>query len=202
MNSSTKIPRVERLSPDERKEVERMLKAANQLAQTLQEVAFTNQWCIKDKPYSGVWLARGTGYPIVGRFFIKQIGLDRVEGFVEQESRAKIYGKCNKDLFDLNVQWSNGDLTNIGVAYNPETKESTQLQGRMNPIRTSLKFPYVHYRLIPGTNEYDEEFGNKGSLNKYVIDAKSKDLFDKLLDNFNAVSQLYENISFERLVCW
>mmetsp|Transcript_10066 Transcript_10066/g.18314 ORF Transcript_10066/g.18314 Transcript_10066/m.18314 type:complete len:359 (-) Transcript_10066:108-1184(-) len=193
------IPRISGLNAEERKSVERLLKSPNQLAQTLQEVAFTNKWCKKDKPYSGVWLARGTGYPIVGRFFIKQIGLDKVEGFVEQESRAKIFGKCNKDWFDLNVQWSNGDLTHVGVAYNPESKDAKQLQGRMNPIRTSLKFPYVHYRLIPGTSEYDEDFGNKGSLNKYVIDAKAKDLYDKLLNNIYAVSELYECISFKRL---
>jgi len=199
MDSTPVIPRIERLSPDERKNVEEDLKTANSLAQRLQEVAFTNKWCKKDKAYAGVWIARGTGYPIVGRFFLKQIGLDRVEGFVEQESRAKIYGKCNANEFDLNVQWSNGDLTNIGVMYNPETKESKQLQGRMMPLRTSMKFPYVHYRLIPGTNEYDEDFGNKGSLNKYVFEAKKKGLYDKLLDNFYAVSQLYENISFERL---
>eukprot|EP00467_Chlorarachnion_reptans_P005973 CAMPEP_0114524812 /NCGR_PEP_ID=MMETSP0109-20121206/22066_1 /TAXON_ID=29199 /ORGANISM="Chlorarachnion reptans, Strain CCCM449" /LENGTH=268 /DNA_ID=CAMNT_0001706303 /DNA_START=167 /DNA_END=973 /DNA_ORIENTATION=+ len=184
---------------EERKSVEGMLKSANQLAQTLQEVAFTNKWSKKDKPYSGVWIANGTGYPIVGRFFIKQTGLDRLEGFVEQDSRAKIYGKCDKQKFDLNVQWSNGDLTNVGVSYNPETKESKQLEGKMNLLRTALNFPYIQNRLIPETSEYEESFGNTGSLNKYGINAKEKELYDKLLNNINAVSQLYENISFERL---
>ncbi|GAB5354743.1 hypothetical protein AAMO2058_000145400 [Amorphochlora amoebiformis] len=195
---ATEIPRIQPLTQEEVESVERMLKSANELAETLKEVAFTNKWCKGKQKYSGVWNARGTGYPIVGRFFIKQIGVDRLEGFVERESRAKVFGKCEKNMFDMTVQWNNGDMTHVGLKYNAETKESKQLSGLMNATGRSMRFPFLHYTLIPGTNEYADST-NTGSLDKKGIDSKSKDLYDKLLNNLSVVSKLYENISFERM---
>mmetsp|Transcript_983 Transcript_983/g.1402 ORF Transcript_983/g.1402 Transcript_983/m.1402 type:complete len:269 (-) Transcript_983:98-904(-) len=193
--AEAKIPKIVKLAAEEVKIVVAKLATANQLAETLREVAFTNKWCKKQEPYSGVWMAHGVGYPIVGRFFLKHKGTDEIEGFVEQESlKNRIFGKFSKEnsTFDLTIQWANGDMTHVGA------QDSKEQLGRMNVHRTTLEFPYTHYRVIPGTSEYDET-NNKGTLQRYLINAKNKKLFDKLLDNIYAISQLYENISLKRL---
>ena len=200
MPRDSKIQQIERLTQDERKRVKELLQDANQLAQKLIEVAFANKHTKAEFPYSGVWLARGGGYPIVGRFFLVQT-LDSISGYVESESRAKISGKCNESKFDLTVQWANGDITHVGNGYNEKQRQLEPLQGRMNgAMRATLNFPYVHNHLDQETGQYaSPEHGYKGSLQRLSMDAKAKGLYDKLLGNMDAVSQLYENVSFKRL---
>lgn len=178
----------------------------------MQEYYFLRKWSSDATPLAGVWDCRGGAYPITGRFFIKQTGPSRLEGFVDNEANS-IRGNTVEDTvegvrkrnLDFIVQWAKGDITYVGFRLN-DKEDRLNMQGELTPVgRThQLSFPYLHDSLvktddIANTETDYESSGGTGKLMKKHYSEAQHSLFHKVLNNMERISHLYPSIGFRDL---